>query len=228
MNIYQKLIEVRKEVPYLKKDTEGYKFKYVSSSQALSAVRNKMDELGLLLIPSVRAFEVRDHQTKQGAHEYFTILTVLFTWINAENPEEKIECKWTGQGLDSGEKGVGKACTYAEKYFLLKFFNVATDKDDPDAFQDRIEGKEKPSGKTYRPQQQTINGKPDNLMSEPQRKKIRVLLSQANIEGEDFKAFLKADGMIEESTKELTKKQAIELISNWTDKMKDYQTWLAS
>ena len=38
-----------------------------------------------------------------------------------------------GQGVDiSGEKGVGKALTYAEKYFLLKFFNIPTDEADPD------------------------------------------------------------------------------------------------
>ena len=29
----------------------------------------------------------------------------------------------------AGEKGVGKALTYGKKYFLLKFFNIATDKD---------------------------------------------------------------------------------------------------
>jgi hypothetical protein len=135
MNIFQKLIEVRKTCPYLKKDKDGFQFKYVSSSQALGALRGAMDEQGLLLIPQIKGYEVKDHTTKKGEHEYFTVLPMVFTWVNAENPEEKIECAWNGQGLDSGEKGIGKAVTYAEKYFLLKFFNVATDKLDPDAFQ---------------------------------------------------------------------------------------------
>jgi hypothetical protein len=39
------------------------------------------------------------------------------------------------EGTDFGERGVGKCYTYNEKYFLLKFFNIATDKDDPDSFQ---------------------------------------------------------------------------------------------
>jgi hypothetical protein len=43
-----------------------------------------------------------------------------------------VSCRWYGQGIDSGERGVGKAMTYAEKYFLLKFFNIPTDEDDPD------------------------------------------------------------------------------------------------
>ncbi len=139
MNIHQKLIEVRKSVPYLKKDNEGHQFQYVSSSQTLGNVRAAMDEHGLLLVPSVIDKEVSDHTTKNGNHEYFTQIAITFTWVNADNPEEKIECAWLGQGLDSGEKGVGKALTYAEKYFILKFFNIPTDKDDPDSFQGKAE-----------------------------------------------------------------------------------------
>jgi hypothetical protein len=33
--------------------------------------------------------------------------------------------------------------TYAEKYFLLKFFNIATDKDDTDSFQKKNEPDQK-------------------------------------------------------------------------------------
>jgi len=70
-----------------------------------------------------------------GQNEHLTELTVEFVWVNADNPEETIVCPWYGQGLDTGEKGVGKALTYAEKYFLLKFFNIPTDEDDPDGAQ---------------------------------------------------------------------------------------------
>jgi hypothetical protein len=139
MNIYQKLIEVRKSVPYLQKDNVGHQFKYVSSSQTLGALKAEMDAQGLLLIPSVKSERVLDHTTSKGAHWYFTVLTVEFTWVNAELPEERITCQWTGQGLDDGEKGVGKALTYAEKFFMLKFFNIPTDKDDPDSFQKETE-----------------------------------------------------------------------------------------
>lgn len=135
MNIFSKLIEVRKSVPYLKKDNAGYQFRFVSSSQTLGALRESMDVNRLLLIPRILRHEIRDHTTQKGNHEYFTILDMEFTWVNAENPDETITCPWQGCGLDDGEKGTGKAVTYAEKYFLLKFFNIATDKDDPDSFQ---------------------------------------------------------------------------------------------
>ncbi len=148
LNIYQKLIEVRKAVPYLKKDNKGHQFNYVSSSQTLGSLKEKMDELSLLLVPEVTRHETRDHTTKKGAHKYFTILDVSFTWVNAEKPEESISCPWIGHGLDHGEKGIGKAFTYAEKYFMLKFFNIPTDKDDPDSFQKKYATPEPPPKKT--------------------------------------------------------------------------------
>ena len=157
LNIYQKLVEVRKGVLYLQKENQGHQFKYVSSSQTLSALREKMDELGLLLVPSIleEHLHTKWANKEAGATEHMTELVVEFTWINAEKPEEKITCRWYGQGLDTGEKGVGKAVTYAEKYFLLKFFNIATDKDDPDAFQgkqdDKAAGAPKQEAKKQQP-----------------------------------------------------------------------------
>lgn len=152
MNIYQKLIEVRKTVPYLQKADTGAQYQYTGSSRVLAAVVDKMNELGLLLIPSVTAhtlnespIEIKDANgnTTKRTTTYFTELEMTMTWVNADNPEEKIVSGWYGQGVDiAGEKGVGKALTYAEKYFMLKFFNIATDKDDPDAFQAKHESKE--------------------------------------------------------------------------------------
>jgi hypothetical protein len=154
LNIYQKLVEVRKAVPYLKKEAEGKQYNYTGSSQVLASVRNKMDELGLLLIPRITGKEISESQIEfkdtngnvtKRTTTYFTELIMTMTWINADKPDEVIECPWYGQGVDiAGEKGVGKALTYAEKYFILKQFNIATDKDDPDAFQEKAESYRKP------------------------------------------------------------------------------------
>lgn len=140
MNIYEKLIEVRKAVPYLQKEAKGHQYNYVSSSQVLSAVRRRMDEVGLVLLPTITKTNViAENDGKRTT--YFTELWIDFMWVNAEKPDETVKSSWYGQGIDiAGEKGVGKALTYAEKYYLLKTFNIATDKDDPDSFQDKQEG----------------------------------------------------------------------------------------
>lgn len=152
MNIFQKLVEVRKSVSYLQKESQSVQYKYVGSSQVLGALRATMDELQLLLIPRVTGHKVTESVVEQHEKDtnnvtkrtvtYFTELDMTMTWINAEKPDEVIECGWYGQGVDiAGEKGVGKCMTYAEKYFMLKFFNIPTDKDDPDSFQAKHEDK---------------------------------------------------------------------------------------
>lgn len=149
LNIYQKLVEVRKSVSYLKKEAESKQYKYTSSAQVVASVREKMNELGLLVIPKIldknlitETVEFEDNGKPKKTTTYFTELTLSMTWVNAEHPEEQIECPWYSQGVDiAGEKGVGKALTYGEKYFILKFFNIPTDKDDPDTFQQKFEQK---------------------------------------------------------------------------------------
>jgi len=139
VNIYEKLIEVRKAVPYLQKEVKGHQYNYVSSSQVLSAVRQRMDEVGLMLIPTITNTKVSAENDGKRT-TYFTELWIDFTWVNAEKPDETVKSSWYGQGIDiAGERGVGKALTYAEKYYLLKTFNIATDTDDPDSFQDKQE-----------------------------------------------------------------------------------------
>ncbi|KIL74665.1 ERF family protein [Bacillus badius] len=146
-NIYQKLIAVRKTVPYLQKDQQGHNFNYVGSSQVLGALREKMDEQGLVLFPHIISSKVTptavQSQDKYGNPKvtttYFTELEMEFEWVDAESGESK-KVPFYAQGMDiGGEKGVGKALTYAEKYFLLKQFNIPTDQDDPDAFNNRID-----------------------------------------------------------------------------------------
>lgn len=148
MNIYQKLLEVRKAIPYLQKESKGHQYQYVGSSQVLAAVRQKLDELGLYLETRISSHNVREetvesedkYGNKKKTTTYFTELDIEYTWVNVDNPDEKITIPFYGQGVDkAGEKGVGKALTYAEKYFMLKQFNIATDQDDPDRFQEKSE-----------------------------------------------------------------------------------------
>ena len=151
MNLHQKLIEIRKGVPYLKKASKNQQqgFLYTSSSQVLSALKAGMDELGVLLVPEITGHVLHEKSTmtlkkldgkEESGKQHVTELDLLMTWVDAEKPSDTISCTWYAQGVDQHEKGVGKALTYAEKFFMLKFFNIPTDKDDPDAFEERMKG----------------------------------------------------------------------------------------
>lgn len=145
MNIYEKLLAVRKAVPYLQKVNQGAQYKYVGSSDVLGAVRKEMDEHGLMVIPRVLKANVttNENENARGGKvvRYFTEVWLEYTVVNAEKPDEMITIPWYAQGMDTeGEKGVGKALTYGEKYLFLKLLNIATDTDDPDAFQEQVAG----------------------------------------------------------------------------------------
>ncbi|EMG1574752.1 ERF family protein [Enterococcus faecalis] len=149
LNVYQKLAYVRQKAPYIQKSKRGQQYSYVGSSDVLSALNTVINQVGLILKPEIVAHQVRESQDEvwkvdkvkkepvaKKRTTYFTELELMLTWINIHNPSEIVACSWYSQGVDiEGEKGVGKALTYAEKYFLLKFFNIATDDDDPDKYQ---------------------------------------------------------------------------------------------
>jgi len=166
MNIQQKLLEVRKSVPYLKKDSKAHSYEYNSPSQVIGAVRGKMDELGLLLETRIISKEVTQTvvpSPKGDKINYFTELTLEYTWVNADNPEERIVIPWYSQGIDTAsERGVGKSLTYSTRYFLLNQLNIATDKDDPDYFEEKAEQNRKPASITEE-EEKTLNAKIDEV-----------------------------------------------------------------
>lgn len=135
MNLQEKLLQIQRGVDRMVKDAQNTsdKYSYVSSEQVLDTVRPLFNELGLLLIPEVSAAVLHEGATRSGTTRYMTELTVNFIWWDVDSGE-RMSVPFYAQGVDlAGEKGVGKALTYAEKYFLLKFFHVPTSKDDPDA-----------------------------------------------------------------------------------------------
>lgn len=144
MNLYQKLVEIQKVVKGLGKDANASTYQYVSGSKVLNYIRPKMDELGVLLVQEIDEIDNQriDYAVKSGQKsEMLTKVTMTFTWIDAESGE-KLPVKFGANGMNNWDKGLGSALTYAERYFLLKFFHIATDEDDIDALPPR--GNEEP------------------------------------------------------------------------------------
>lgn len=129
-----KLVALQSSVDKFIKD--GYnaesKYKFVSSDEVLNRLRPQMCELSLLLEMHVKEVKVGEGQTRSGTTRFFTELWIDFVWIDAEDGESKT-IPFYAQGTDlAGEKGVGKALTYAEKYFFMKQFHIPTSDADPD------------------------------------------------------------------------------------------------
>jgi hypothetical protein len=137
MNIYQKLVEVRKGIDGFTKDATGYGYKYVSGSQVLSKIKSTMDSQGIILETHLLYPVVTS--TAKGS---LVTSPMRMIWVNAEKPEDRIVIDWfmTGEQKDPSQ-ALGSGLTYSERYFLLKFFGIATDEDDPDKIPDKSTGK---------------------------------------------------------------------------------------
>lgn len=141
-NLNKKLLALQKSVRALAKNADGFGYQYVSGSKLLYFIRPLMDELGLRLVPDtvsvrqeiVKTAEGDESKGKPAKYETLVILNKTFTWVDVETGESETT-NFSAQGCNGWDKSIGSAETYAERYFLLKYFHIATDEDDVDALQ---------------------------------------------------------------------------------------------
>jgi hypothetical protein len=134
MKIYKKLLEIQKSIKGLSKDKKSHNYDYVTGNKLLSFIKPLMDQHGLILKQEITSIENtrQDYKTKYGEKsEVLSKVMMKFTWIDCETGETDVNT-FGANGQNDWEKGLGSALTYGERYFLLKYFHIATDEDDID------------------------------------------------------------------------------------------------
>jgi hypothetical protein len=138
--IYKKLLEIKKKVPYLQKDKKGFNYTYVTPTQVCATLNPLLNECGLILITNIidsKSYEVSvPTKNDPNKREWKFDLDIIFTWADVETGD-RVDIAWKSSGCNGEDKGLGSALTYAERYFMLKQFNIPTDNDDPDNFQNK-------------------------------------------------------------------------------------------
>lgn len=112
------------ELTYVAKGdkTVNGQYRFVSHDQVTSKVHPLLVKHGITVIPSVEEI-VQDNNR--------TAVKLSICFINADCPSDNFNIRYAGYGIDNGDKGPGKAISYAYKYALLKTFCLETG-DDPD------------------------------------------------------------------------------------------------
>lgn len=151
MNLVQKLACIRKMAAVVKKSADGYNYKYPPEDAVLANVTAGMDKYHVSLHVEVDPrYEVVPFSYKQykkdkagnvtetEVNEWLFKGNLHYTWKNDDNPDETITANWplVGQQSDASQ-AFGSATTYCQRYFLLKYFQTATTKDDPDNYRDK-------------------------------------------------------------------------------------------
>ena len=140
MNIYEKLSAISTELMTVAKNLEvgvgQNKYKAVGEADVLRAIKPLEAKYKVYSYPFSRS--IIESGTVESANykgevkkNLFERIEVIYRFINIEDPKEYIDITSYGDGIDSQDKSVGKAMTYADKYALLKAYKIITG-EDPD------------------------------------------------------------------------------------------------
>lgn len=144
MNIYQKMAAITAELGTVAKNLmvetgRGKGYKAVSERDIIDAVKPIEEKHGVYSYPCDRT--VLESHMLESESEYngkvtkkttfFTRVQTIYRFVNVDDPNDFIETVTFAEGIDTQDKGSGKAMTYADKYALMKAYKISTG-DDPD------------------------------------------------------------------------------------------------
>lgn len=137
-NIYQRMAAISAEMSKVAKDLEiGYgnnKYKAVAEGDVLDAVKPLEEKHGIYSYPESRrviesqVMTAKDYKGNEKQSQFIR-LEVNYTFVNVDNPQERVTITSYGDGVDPQDKAPGKAMTYADKYALLKAYKIITGED---------------------------------------------------------------------------------------------------
>ena len=144
LNIHQRMAAITAELQTVAKNLnvetgKGKGYKAVSERDVIDAVKPLEAKHGVYSYPASRRVlesaalesegEWNGKVTKKTT--FFERIETVYRFVNTDDPTDFIETTTFAEGIDSQDKGSGKAMTYADKYALMKAYKISTG-DDPD------------------------------------------------------------------------------------------------
>ena len=132
LNIFQKMDLARVKIGAVSKNINIMNsYKAVSEVDVLKAVNEAEHEVGLVSFQDKLDIIAQTEPTEGKGNVVRVMVGVKV--VNIDNPSEFVYFYGLGDGIDRGDKAVGKAVTYAMKYALLRGYKIPTG-EDPDYF----------------------------------------------------------------------------------------------
>lgn len=147
LNIYQRMAAITAELKAVEKDltvqtTKTSSYKAVSERGILDAVKPLEEKYGVYsypvsrevlesnLIQSESVYEdAKGNKNTTPKTSYMTRIKTVYRFVNIDDPADFMETTTFAEGIDSQDKGSGKAMTYADKYALMKSYKISTGED---------------------------------------------------------------------------------------------------
>jgi hypothetical protein len=125
------IIGVMNDVKSIEKNMQvgsgSYGYKGVADKDVKQKIGEAMQKHGLAIIPTSVEPNVQIERWEEGGKQKQSTFTEVRTkYLLIHESGQSLELSGYGHGIDSGDKGAGKATTYALKYALLYLFMVPT------------------------------------------------------------------------------------------------------
>lgn len=162
LNLVQKLAKIRGIAEVEMKSKRGFNYSYADITSILAKVTAGMKKYNVSLIPrisptsaSVECVTTTNTKFDKTGKQYDNVVTEMlvrsdmtFTWVNDENPDERIEVPWFVVGMQSDpSQAFGSGLTYCTRYFLTNYFQIAQTDMDVDAYRSKQKEAELSEGK---------------------------------------------------------------------------------
>lgn len=132
--LYKKISLVMKDVEYLAKDGRidfgKTRYRVITEEKVTSMVRESLIKNKLIIIPVEQKHRMEIMESDARSKPMLTTVDVKYKIIDVETGQSETIVS-SGTGVDTQDKGVGKAMTYAYKYMMLRTFAIPTG-EDPD------------------------------------------------------------------------------------------------
>jgi hypothetical protein len=123
LNIYQRVNKVMSQCDYLQKK-QAQQGKGIQYDEVIAMIRGLLVTHGIVMVTTQESLDCLGNVegTKQKIYQGKYSLKL----VNMDNPTDLIEHTAYAQGMDGGDKGAGKAHTYAMKTMIVKGFGLET------------------------------------------------------------------------------------------------------
>ena len=207
-NIFQRMAAITAELQTVAKNltvpTGGKNsYKAVSERDILDAVKPLELKHGVYSYPVgrniIESNMLESEKTYNGqttkTTTFMTRIETMYRFVNVDNPSEYIDTITFAEGIDTQDKGSGKAMTYADKYALMKAYKISTG-DDPDQ-----------TASEENNYTRTTPRRPSNTSKTPRE----LLILKLHEKGIDVNAYATAKGLNKDTTPETYIKLLAEL-----------------
>lgn len=115
LSIHQRIHAIMGEVGHVEKDGQvkigGGSYAYISHDAVTASIRGAFVKHGVIVQPTIVNHGVNGNRTE---------LDVRVDFINVDKPNDRLSVDVLGYGVDTSDKGPGKAMSYAVKYAYMK------------------------------------------------------------------------------------------------------------